>query len=89
LGDESVDVRYGAIQALRSLGDERAVEPLIRICLENEDLRPYALEAIRELCGDDSTEPVFEALRQIQALVSETSHRVLAVRGKVTKRIIS
>lgn len=51
-------MRYGAIQALRSLGDERAVEPLIRICLENEDLRPYALEAIRELCGDDSTEPV-------------------------------
>jgi HEAT repeat protein len=89
LGDESVDVRYGAIQALRSLGDERAVKPLVRICLENEDLRSYALEAIKELCGDESTKPVLEALDEIQALVSQVSHRVLTLRRKFSRRASS
>lgn len=89
LGDESTDVRYGAIQALRALGDGRAVEPLVRICLENEDLRSYALEAIKELCGDESQKPVLEALDEIQVLVSQVSHRVLASREKPTRRASS
>jgi len=89
LEDESTDVRYGAIQALQALGDKRAVEPLVRICLENEDLRSCALEAIKELCGDVAVMPVLEALDQIQGLVRQVSHHILTLREKPTQRASS
>jgi len=77
LGDESHDVRCAAIQALRWMGDLRAVEPLVLICLENQDLRLLAVQAVREIAGDECIGPVIQAMHQTRELVKATACEVL------------
>jgi len=89
LEDDSRDVRIAAIQALRIIGDIRAVEPLVAICIENEDLRIPALQALKEIAGDEAVTPVIEALDKARELVSATAEQVMGIVAESHARVVS
>ena len=57
-------VRWGAVKALRNIGDVRAVEPLIRV-LKDEDgfIRGYVAEALGTIGDERAVEPLIQALK--------------------------
>jgi HEAT repeat protein len=45
--------------------------------LENEELRLLAIQALREIAGDDAIGPVVVALRESRELVRTTAAKIL------------
>lgn len=71
LNNESWVVREAATEALGKIGDERAVEPLIKV-LDDEDettfVREAAAEALGEIGDERAIEPLAHALTDIDVL---------------------
>jgi len=77
LHDPSHDVRTVAIMALNSFGDERAIEPLVSMMIEQKDHRHQCIEALKNICGTDNLEPLFELIRSCKKMIADTSNNIL------------
>lgn len=77
LHDPSHDVRTVAIMALNSFGDERAIEPLVSMMIEQKDHRHLCIEALKNICGTDNLEPLFELIRSCKKMIADTSNNIL------------
>jgi hypothetical protein len=77
LHDQNHDVRAVAITALGRFGDERAIEPLIIVLIEQKDHRHACIEALRALCGDDLMEELYTLIRECKRMANEKSHSIL------------
>ena len=63
LGDDEAAVRQGAAEALGTLGDAQAVEPLIAALRDgNADVRSAVTEALGQLDDERAVQPLVEAL---------------------------
>ena len=78
LDDESKDVKTCSIQALRWMMDERVLAALVRVCIENEDLRPMAIQAIVDISGEDVLPVITSALEETKKIVDRTSEAVMS-----------
>jgi len=78
LDDESKDVKTGSIQALRWMMDERVLVALVRVYIENEDLRSLAIEAISEISGEEVLPILSDALTETKKIVDKTSKAVMS-----------
>lgn len=77
LHDPSPDVRTVAIMALSVFGDERAIEPLVAMMIEQKDHRHLCIEALKNICGTDNLEPLFELIRSCKKMIANTSINIL------------
>ncbi|HYH04508.1 MAG TPA: HEAT repeat domain-containing protein, partial [Bacillota bacterium] len=77
LNDPNQDVQAVAIMALGNFGDERAVEPLVAMLIEQKEHRHACLEALRNICGDENLEPLFDLIRTSKKMITDTSNLIL------------
>ncbi len=77
LHDPNHDVRTVAIMALNGFGDERAIEPLVSMMIEQKDHRHLCIEALKNICGTDNLEPLFELIRSCKKMIADTSNNIL------------
>jgi PKD repeat protein len=69
--DEVYSVRLNALDALKELDEERAVEPITSVLLSDEEttIRIHAAEALGQIGGEAVVEPLIEALGDENSLV--------------------
>ncbi|MGQ9720097.1 MAG: HEAT repeat domain-containing protein, partial [Candidatus Jordarchaeum sp.] len=56
-------VRYKIIHALKELGDERAVKPILRQLFDDPDMEDPVMIAILDICGENAQEIIIPALK--------------------------
>ncbi len=78
LGDEDWWVRERAIDALASMGDRRAVPPLLSVMEKDSKAAPVAIRALASLGDPQAIPPVLAALRGHDKAVKAEAFRALA-----------
>jgi len=78
LGDADWWVRERAIDALASLGDRRAVPPLIRVMEQDVRAAPVAIRALASLGDPQAIRPVLAQLRSQEKAVRAEAMRAVA-----------
>ena len=84
LGDSNIDKisRNFAAEALGKLGDQRAVDPLIKALQDSERwVHRSAAEALGKLGDTRAVEPLIEALRDSEKQVSQAAAKALGMLG--------
>lgn len=78
LGDADWWVRERAIDALASLGDRRAVPPLLRVMEQDVKAAPVAIRALATLADPQAIRPVLAQLRSSEKAVRAEAMRAAA-----------
>ena len=63
--------------ALSCFGDDRAIETLVAMMVEQKDHRHLCIEALKNICGTDNLEPLFELIRSCKKMIAKTSNDIL------------
>jgi predicted KAP-like P-loop ATPase len=87
LKDENPDVRWRAAMDLESIGDARAIEPLISVLAERVDYVRNSAEFALEKIGADAVKPLIEALSlkdKTPTLVRSSAARLL---GRIVRHL--